>query len=493
MSEESLCPGTHQRWAVFRFSVIGPLLAAPPARGRLGKKLEYLAAKTWLHPITGQLTRFGLSTIQRWYYRARNEKNDPMKVLRRKVRRDLGQHPSLSGPLRELLLDQYRKHPQWSCQLHFDNLAVVLEQDPGLGTAPSYDSLLRYMKAHGLIKRPRRGPAHTPGGQQAEARYQGREVRGYQSEYVHALWHLDFHHGSVRVLLPDGRWVKPVLLAVLDDCSRFCCHAQWYLTEAAEELCHGLPQAFQKCALPRALMTDNGSAMLAGETQGGLQRLGILHERTLTYSPYQNGKQETFWTPVESRLMAMLQDVSNLTLQMLNYVTLAWISIEYNRKEHSELDGQSPLQCYLNTKDVGRSCPSEEELKRAFMTEAIRIQRRSDGTFGLEGKRFEVPSRFAHLRKLNLRFASWDLRSVYLSDPNTGTILCQLYPQDKTRNAEGRRAARSGPLDPPAGAPAPAPSGEIPPLLAKIMRQYAATGLPPAYLPKEENPQPDQP
>jgi methylase of polypeptide subunit release factors len=28
----------------------------------------------------------------------------------------------------------------------------------------------------------------------------------------------------------------PLLLGIMDDCSRLCCHAQWYLTEAAEEL-----------------------------------------------------------------------------------------------------------------------------------------------------------------------------------------------------------------------------------------------------------------
>jgi transposase InsO family protein len=34
-------------------------------------------------------------------------------------------------------------------------------------------------------------------------------------------------------------------------------------------------------------MSDNGSAMLAAETIQGLARLGILHETTLPYSPYQ--------------------------------------------------------------------------------------------------------------------------------------------------------------------------------------------------------------
>ena len=116
----------------------------------------------------------------------------------------------------------------------------------------------------------------------------GRQLLAYQSEYVNALWHLDFHHGSIRVPLEGGRFAYPLMLGTLDDCSRLCCHAQWYLQERSEELCHGLSQAFQKRSLPRAMVTDNGSAMVAAETQEGLGRLGIVWENTLPFSPNQN-------------------------------------------------------------------------------------------------------------------------------------------------------------------------------------------------------------
>ena len=78
-----------------------------------------------------------------------------------KIRADQGKHPALSAGLRELLHGQYQQHPSWSYQLHADNLAVLVEQQPDLGPTPSYPSVLRFMKAHGLVKRPRRGPAHS--------------------------------------------------------------------------------------------------------------------------------------------------------------------------------------------------------------------------------------------------------------------------------------------------------------------------------------------
>ena len=48
----------HERWARLRFSIIGALLAAPPAKGALRAALEALAAREWRHPSTGEPVRF---------------------------------------------------------------------------------------------------------------------------------------------------------------------------------------------------------------------------------------------------------------------------------------------------------------------------------------------------------------------------------------------------------------------------------------------------
>jgi transposase InsO family protein len=272
-----------ERWAHFRFSIIGPLLAAPPEPGALKEALRGLARTIWRHPITGEWRTFGYSTIERWYYRSLNE-DDPVAVLTRKIRQDHGTHPSLCRERRDLLGEQYREHPGWSYQLHYDNLKAWAEEQPKLGPTPSYTSVRRFMKAHGLIKRPRRGRGNSAGVVAAEKRFEALEIRSYESEYAGQLWHLDFHVGSLRILRPDGEWAHPRLMGVLDDHSRLCCHAQWYLGETAENLVHGLSQAFLKRGLPRAFMTDNGRAMVAGETVAGLERLGIVHQRTLPYS-----------------------------------------------------------------------------------------------------------------------------------------------------------------------------------------------------------------
>jgi len=484
---------TSELWARFRFSVVGSLLSSPPARGQLKAAIEALAAKTWTHPVDGREIRFAAVTIERWFHQARREKQDPLGVLRRTVRKDRGQ-ASLSPELAEHLRRQYREHPHWSYQLHYDNLAALVKTDASLGPLRSYSTVRRYMQAHGLVRKRRVRPKDRGAGEARSthraARRERREVRSYEAEYVGSLWHLDFHHASLKVLASDGQWQRPISLGVLDDHSRLCCHLQWYLSETAEDLVHGLSQAIQKRGLPRALMTDNGPAMIAEEVSEGLLRLGIVHEKTLVYSPYQNGKQESFWATLEGRLMEMLEGVPKLTLEFLNEATQAWAEIEYNRSEHRELKS-SPLERFAQAADVLRESPSSDALRDVFRLQAKRRQRRSDGTISLEGVRFEIPARYRHFRDVVVRYARWDLGRVDLVDPHSGTTLSAIYPLDRSANADGRRATLNPNEDQTPGEDNPSGSHpadtELPPLLKKILQEYSASGMPPAYLPKKSH------
>ncbi len=469
-----------QRWARFRFAVIGPLLSSPPPKGTLQRELQTLAQRDWLHPITGQPTTLAQSTIERWYYRAKRAA-DPISALRPKRREDAGHQRMLTTQLSELLRNQYQQHKSWSYQLHFDNLLALMQERPELGPKPSYSTVRRHMKSSGLSKQRRIVKRDTAGAQAAEKRLQTREVRSYEVDYVHGLWHLDYHHGSRSIITTQGGWAKPMLLAIMDDRSRLICHAQWYLDETSESLVHGFTQAIQKRALPRALMSDNGAAMTCGEFTQGLERLGIQHQTTLPYSPYQNAKQEVFWNNIEGRLMAMLEGKKDITLALLNQATHAWLEQEYHHRHHSELKC-SPLQRYLEGPDVGRDSPASDALRSAFRLQVKRKLRRSDGTVSLEGSRFEIPSQYLHLEYLYLQYARWDLTQVELVDEHENKRLCRIYPLDKSANASGKRRTREV-------IPAqqqPLPESGVAPLLQQYMADYAATGLPPAYLPKDD-------
>lgn len=172
------------------------------------------------------------------------------------------------------------------------------------------------------------------------------------------------------------------------------------------------------------------------------------------------------------------EGVEELTLDSLNEATQAWVEREYHRTLHSEL-GCTPLERYLQGPEVRRESPGSEELRRAFRIETSRAQRRTDGTISLAGGRFEIPSRYRHLQRVRIRYARWDLATCDLIDAHSGAILCALYPLDKAANAAGLRRR----LDPLTSEPSDTTASGIAPLLRKLMADYAATGLPPAYLP----------
>lgn len=227
-------------------------------------------------------------------------------------------------------------------------------------------------------------------------------------------------------------------------------------------------------------MSDNGSAMTSGEFTQGLNRLGITHETILPYSPYQNAKQESFWGTLEGRMMAMLERKKDLSLEELNGITQAWVEMEYNRAVHSETE-QSPVDRFLHNKSVLRPTPETNVLTLSFRRDEARTQRKSDGTISILGKRFEIPAAFRSLPRMTIRYAEWDLRQVHLIDSRTQAMLAPLYPLDRMKNAEGlRRSLGSNEAK-------KAENGgdheeSIPPLLQKIMAEYAASGLPPAYI-----------
>jgi putative transposase len=474
-------PSTRERWARLRLLVIGQLLAAPPVRGELVKRLTELSRQVWRHPIHGRDVRFGVSTLERWLALARRSA-DPAKMLATVPRADLGSVRAIDAALAAAIHAQYLAHPKWHVQLHYDNLKLVVAPRP----MPSYATVRRYFRAEGLWRE--REPVSGP--QRAALPDGTREVRSYEATHVGSLTHLDGHQGSLPVLDQQGKWVTPIGLCVIDDYSRLILHLQWYSHENTQCLVHCYCQALQRRGLPRAIYSDNGAAMISGEFRSGLHQLGILGLNTRPRSAWMNGKQETLWGRIEGRLMAMLDAVPNLTLAQLNEASFAWVENEYHQTAHRELNGATPLQRFIAGPSVMRDCPDSATLKRHFRVEVKRTQRRSDGTVSLDGVRFEIPQAFGHLRELSLRYARWDRSCADIVDPRSGDVQATIYPADKARYADGRRR----PIAKPTGVsafPVAALKGERKsagqddgraPLLRHLQAQFAATGLPPAYL-----------
>ena len=486
MGEETRGRRVHERWAHLRFSVVGQLLAAPPGKGELKAAIEGLAARTWRHPTTGEPVRFGFSTIERWYYRALRERADPVTVLRRKLRADAGQQPAVGEAVRRAVLAQYAAHKSWSVKLHHDNLVALAEAQPGLGPAPSYPTLLRFMRANGLDKRRRLTPRQTEGAERAEARLVEREVRRYEAEYVNGLWHWDCHHGSRKVLTARGEWVTPILFGVLDDRSRLACHLQWYLSETAEVIAHGLAQAFQKRGLPRAAL----ERQRLGDDGGRDQRRPRAPRRPAPHDP-------SLFTVPKCETGGVLGPGRGPARR--------------HAGARARPDAGVPQR---GDAGLGRARVQPHGPLRDRRRAARPLPRRAGGDAALSGQRRAPPrlhpQRHAHAeeerrqhrhRRPTLRAAE----PLSPSRPRRGALR-RVGPERRPPRRRAHRRCAGPPLsagqDAERQRPAPLaraarrrrrrsrlrpPASPIPPLLKRLLDAQSRAGLPPAYLPKDED------
>ena len=127
MPEERSASRGDQRWARFRFSVIGPLLAAPPQRGELRNELEGLAARQWVH------RRFFIKTLT-----------------------DLEPEEVVHGPFAQIIRyeGQHRSHPLGSST--FDLYKICLQDHAIINTLAQQSDLhlfpfVLYIITHELI------------------------------------------------------------------------------------------------------------------------------------------------------------------------------------------------------------------------------------------------------------------------------------------------------------------------------------------------------
>jgi putative transposase len=380
--------------------------------------LRSIAEKKHFQKWKNQEVSISVRTLERWYAGCRKASKPP-EALQPKMRSDIGKNRTLSEEHKNSLLQFQMNFPSWSIKLMYDNLCCETFQTK----PPSYSTVLRYVKRGGTIPKIYR----KRGGKL-------REVRSFEVAYVGELWHMDFHKGSKLVTLPNGDYKQAICAAFIDDKSRLVCHAQWYLQETTEVLVHALIQALLKRGIPRGFYTDNGSAMKGEELVAGLKSLGIKHETTLPYSPYQNGKQESFWQPLEGRLMKMLPDEKRITLDVLNRVTQAWVEQDYHDSIHSEIK-KTPLHSFFNDENVLRPALGRQELIACFRTRATRTVRKTDGTITLDGVRFEVPQIYKHHDSLVLSYAKWDLGEAEIICPSSFKSLRTIYPINKLQNS----------------------------------------------------------
>lgn len=359
--------------ALFRFSVLGPLVAQDNLpRGELKRLIQELADRDYRIPGTDRC-RIGEKTIESWYYQWRREGID---ALAPRTRSDRGLS-KLPSSIQKALLVAKQENPRRS----IDQLIVLIEH-MGLavhGTVPR-SSVHRLLQQRGLSR---------PSGAASEAV----EYRSYEAQTAGDIWVGDVMHGPSMPV--NGRMQKVYLVSLMDDASRLLTHSAFCTGEKALDIEGVLKQAVLKRGLPKKLVVDNGAAYRAKTLQAICARLGIHLVYCRPYAPEAKGKLERWHRTFRDQFLGELDSTRIADLADLNARLWAWLETFYHRRPHSALQGQTPLQRYQQDlpriKTLGQRAATLDELFYHRLSRKVR----RDGTVSYQSKRFEVPYQLA--------------------------------------------------------------------------------------------------
>lgn len=159
------------------------------------------------------------------------------------------------------------------------------------------------------------------------------------------LWALDL------TFLPDRRGPRAVL-GLLDHGSRACLALSELRSRSAIAILRVLLDAIERSGRPRILRTDNEPVLTCRLFRLGLLCLGIRHQRTAPFAPWQNGRIERFFATFKERILPWLNDegISD-DLDPDLHLFRTW----YNHaRPHQHLDGLTPALAWAGKAPTGR-------------------------------------------------------------------------------------------------------------------------------------------
>ena len=358
--------------ALFRYGIIAGLIGRVLAPREKEKLLSDIAAREWTIPGSRRI-RIGRTTVRDWIELYQTHGFEGLKPG---VRADTGRSRAIPEPVQDLLLKLRAERPNASLDSLIRAVHLSGRVEPALRLSRS--SAYRFFAAQAA-------PAKTASGAEPDA-------LAFTYPHVNDLWTSDLMHGP-RLLVPGRRdGGKTYLYAFLDDASRMVPFAGFYLAENAACFQDALKQALLRRGLPRRLYCDNGATFRTHHLQVICATLNISLIHSRPHRPRGRGKIERFFRHVRTAFLPHLTQEILSDLAELNRVFWAWLEAEYHQTPHGGLDGQTPLDRFLEDQALIRLAPEQLELWLR-MSVSRRVGR--DRIVHLDGRLYEAPDGYA--------------------------------------------------------------------------------------------------
>jgi putative transposase len=379
--------------ALFRHGLVAPLLRRRLVRGEQAALLRKLAAQ--MHEIPGsRRTTVTIRTLKRYLQQART--GSRLAALKRKVRSDKGTLRSMPAEVLELAKRFKAEKPERSIPHIIDSLERAGHVAPGV---LKESTLRRHLAAAGFT-----GPLLTG---------ERKTYERWERERPADLWQGDASPG---LYIPDpahpGQMVLTQLLVLVDDHSRLCVGARFYLNQQQAALDDCFKRAVVRWGIPIDLYVDNGKIFISRHFRRVCADLKVYLIPASAYYPEGKGKIERLIGNLKDHFyieaQLLIQSGRITTLEQLNEYLSAWIDEGYNRKHHSEI-GMTPAQRWGSEEPI-YPITDLGEVQEIFLW---RKRTTVDKTccFKLEGNRYQVDAALAR-QVVEVAYDPFDLSQV---------------------------------------------------------------------------------
>ena len=327
----------------------------------------------------GERFRFTWRTIQTWYSRY---KKDGITSMAPKPRSDRGHTRKVEPELVLEAIEQVRASFRGPTNVTAVYRACI-ERNLLRREQVAPNTFRRIVKRYELLK--------------PDSRSESKRRLAFAKAHAKQLWQADTMYGPY---VQNGTTrTQSKLIAFIDDASRVCCHAEFFVAENTETLIKALKSALYKRGVPEALYVDNGSIYSSKEIAQICDRIGCL----LCHAPVRDGaakgKVERFFRTVRMSFLSRTLDLSSI--EALNRAFITWVEDEYHCREHSVLRMRPIDRFGLDLPRIRFLPPSSVSDELFFVEENRSVL--ADNTFSIKRTRFEAP-RDLRNRKVQVRF-----------------------------------------------------------------------------------------
>ena len=361
-----------------KFSIISPVI-----NGQVRNNIEYfneVASEPIEMPCLG-VRRYSPKTLQAWLADYRRY---GLSGLVKEHRNDKGKSRKITAEIGDKIVEVRKENPRMPVTVLYDKLISDSVIDPVNISKSTLYRFVEDMSIKGAFREDE----------------EEKETRRFTHEHVGDLWQADVLYGP-RIKI-GGKKLATYLHMIIDDCSRYPVHTEFYLTQNFESLRHCFKEAVMRRGVPRLLYTDNGKIYRSQQFEFICASLGCTSLHSQPFVPQGRGKVERMFRTVRMRFLSGLDAESITSLDELNRRYFQWLETDYLRKTHSSLGGLSPHDVLMSQVENLKLITDRAALDEAFL---YRLSRKiqHDATVQIDNILYETDPAFAG-KRLELRF-----------------------------------------------------------------------------------------